>query len=226
MNETNYLLGQKVFQSIREDILSGRYQRQEELREITIGGEQEVSRTPVREALRQLELEGLVTIIPNRGAYVIGISAQDMKEIYEMRSLLEGLCARWAAKNASQEQIDILEETVFLADYYLKRENPKQMTEIDQKFHEILYDAGGSRILGLAMKKYHHYLERARKASLLVPGRAAAFSREHRQIMEAVKERDEEKAEQAAHLHMAQTIKNIDSYGWENITGGQKDGKD
>ena len=89
-----YSLGSRVFQKIREDILSGRYKEHDELKENTLGKELGVSRTPVREALRQLELEGLVTIIPNRGAYVKGISRKDIWDIYVMRSMLEGLCAR------------------------------------------------------------------------------------------------------------------------------------
>ena len=74
MADDRYSLSTKVFHTIREDILSGKYRYNEELKEKTIGDELGVSRTPVREALRQLELEGLVTIIPNKGAYVVGIS--------------------------------------------------------------------------------------------------------------------------------------------------------
>ena len=77
-----YSLRGRVFQSIREDILSGRYEQNTELKEAAIGAELGVSRTPVREALRQLELEGLVTIIPNRGAYVNMITAKDVQDIY------------------------------------------------------------------------------------------------------------------------------------------------
>ena len=97
MGEDNYSLGSRVFHMIRENILSGKYERDEELKEKSIGEELGVSRTPVREALRQLEFEGLVTIIPNKGAYVVGISQKDIKDIYEIRSRLEGLCAKWAA---------------------------------------------------------------------------------------------------------------------------------
>ena len=75
-------LSSRVFQKIRDNILNGTYKEQEELRETTIGKELGVSRTPVREALRQLELEGLVTIIPNKGAYVTGITSKDVKDIY------------------------------------------------------------------------------------------------------------------------------------------------
>ena len=92
-------LGGRVFQKLRDDILSGKYKEHDELRETTLGKELGVSRTPVREALRQLELEGLVTIIPNKGAYVTGISQKDIRDIYVIRSMLEGLCARWAAQH-------------------------------------------------------------------------------------------------------------------------------
>lgn len=83
----------RVFRRLREDILSGVYKENDELREAAIGEELGVSRTPVREALRQLELEGLVSIIPNKGAYVTGISLKDVHDIYMIRSMLEGLCA-------------------------------------------------------------------------------------------------------------------------------------
>ena len=86
MGEDNYSLSSRVFHTIRENILSGKYATDEELKEKNIGEELGVSRTPVREALRQLELEGLVTIIPNKGAYVVGISKKDIQDIYEIRS--------------------------------------------------------------------------------------------------------------------------------------------
>ena len=76
-----YSLRGRVFHKIREDILNGNYKENEELKEVTIGQELGVSRTPVREALRQLELEGLVEIIPNRGAFVTGIQAKDVHDI-------------------------------------------------------------------------------------------------------------------------------------------------
>ena len=95
-----YSLRGRVFHKIRNDILNGRYKEHEELKEIRIGKELGVSRTPVREALRQLELEGLVQIIPNRGAFVTGIQENDVRDIYAIRALLEGLCARWATERS------------------------------------------------------------------------------------------------------------------------------
>ena len=117
----DHSLSGRVFQKIREDILSGKYKENDELRENTIGRELGVSRTPVREALRQLELEGLVTIIPNRGAYVTGISQKDIWDIYMVRSHLEGLCARWAAEHITEKQLEELEETLMLSEFQMNR---------------------------------------------------------------------------------------------------------
>jgi DNA-binding GntR family transcriptional regulator len=107
-----YSLRGRVFHKIRNDILNGRYKEHEELKEIRIGKELGVSRTPVREALRQLELEGLVQIIPNRGAFVTGIQENDVRDIYAIRALLEGLCARWATERITPEQLEAMEENV------------------------------------------------------------------------------------------------------------------
>ena len=113
MNDNDqYSLRGRVFNKLREDILAGNYEENCELKEAAISKELGVSRTPVREALRQLELEGLVSIIPNKGAYVKGITAKDIYDIYVMRSYLEGLCARWACEHITLEQLEELEEIV------------------------------------------------------------------------------------------------------------------
>ena len=106
-----------VYQKLRENILNGHYKHGDELRETAVGKEIGVSRTPVREALRQLELEGLVSIIPNKGAYVTGITRKDVEDIYAIRSLLEGLCARWATAYITEKQLDALEENIYLSEW-------------------------------------------------------------------------------------------------------------
>lgn len=217
MSEDNYSLGSRVFHIIRENILSGKYQAKEELKEKTIGEELGVSRTPVREALRQLELEGLVTIIPNKGAYVIGISEKDIRDIYEIRSRLEGLCAGWAACYITKEQLDELEENVYLSDFHMSKGNYEQLVELDSRFHETLYRASGSRELRHVLSDFHHYVQRVRKITLAMPKRAADSNAEHRKIVEALKEHDREAAEYLANMHMRNTISNMDCCGWENL---------
>ena len=217
MAEDHSSLSAKVFHSIREDILNGKYQANEELKEKNIGEELGVSRTPVREALRQLELEGLVHIIPNKGAFVENVTLKDIKDIYEIRTLLEGLCARWAAENITKEQLEELEETVFLSDFHYSKENWDQILVLDNRFHEIVYEACGSKELTRVLRDYHHYLQRIRRITLEQKERARASTDEHRAIAEALKARDAATAEECVKLHIKNTISNMDKIGWENL---------
>lgn len=207
-----YSLRGMVFSRLREDILSGKYAVNEELKEIAIGEELGVSRTPVREALRQLELEGLVKIIPNKGAYVSGISKKDIHDIYMIRSYLEGLCARWACENITQEQLDEIEEVIYLSDFHVKKQHYDQIVELDSKFHELLYSASGSKILGHLLSDYHQYVHSLRKITLADPERAAHSNSEHQAILEAIRERNADEAEKLAHEHIIQTISNINNH--------------
>lgn len=208
-----YSLRGRVFNKIREDILSGKYVQNEELKENSIGIELGVSRTPVREALRQLELEGLVTIIPNKGAYVNGISEKDMHDIYIIRSYLEGLCARWACEHITQAQIEELEEIVYLSEFHARRDHHEQIVELDNKFHDIIYEASHSKILDHVLSDFHHYVQRIRKITLASESRAVNSNKEHSAILEAIKKRNGDEAERLAHEHIMNTIKNITDQG-------------
>ena len=212
-----YSLRGRVFQSIREDILSGRYEQNTELKEAAIGAELGVSRTPVREAMRKLEQEGLVTIIPNRGAYVNMITAKDVQDIYVIRSMLEGLCARWATQSITAEQLDSMEETLCLSEYHTSKKNYEKLYELDSLFHEQLYEAGGSRILNHILSDFHDYVKMVRKATISTSSRSVTSTEEHRAIFEAIKEKDPDKAEALAKEHVKHTIESIQAYGLEKI---------
>jgi DNA-binding GntR family transcriptional regulator len=212
-NTDKYSLRGRVFTKIREDILAGRYKQNDELKEASIGQELGVSRTPVREALRQLELEGLVNIIPNKGAYVNEISEKDIHDIYIIRSYLEGLCAKWACEYITQEQIDELEEVVYLSEFHAKKEHHEQIVELDNKFHQLIYEASNSKILNHILSDFHHYVQRIRKITLASDLRAANSNKEHNAILDAIRQRDGEKAEMLAHEHIMSTIRNISERG-------------
>lgn len=202
----------RVFQKIREDILRGAYKEHDELKEISIGEKLGVSRTPVREALRQLELEGLVTIIPNKGAYVTGISNKDVRDIYMIRSHLEGMCARWATENITDEQIEELEEIILLSEFHLQKKTgaqAEQVAELDSKFHGILYQASNSRILEHVLSDFHKYVQVSRTASVEAKTRAQKSIEEHREILEAIKAKDGDLAEKLAHEHILKAMDNL-----------------
>lgn len=205
-------LSGRVFQKLRNDILNGKYNENDELREITIGKELGVSRTPVREALRQLELEGLVTIIPNKGAYVTGISAKDVHDIYAIRTLLEGLCVRWATEHITEEQISRLEEIILLSEFHVKKadsSNAEHVTSLDGEFHAVLYEACNSKMLSHTLKDFHKYVESARVESVVSVERARKSIREHKMILRAIQDKDPDLAEQLANEHVTHVMQNL-----------------
>ena len=206
-----------VFNTLRQAILTGELKPGERLMEIHLAKKLGVSRTPIREAIRKLELEGLVHIIPNRGAYVNTITAKDVQDIYIIRSMLEGICVRWATKYITEEQLEDLEETLCLSEYHTKKGNYEKLYELDGLFHEQLYCASNSRILNHVLSDFHDYVKRVRKATLASQGRSVKSTEEHRAIFEAVRARDAEKAEELAKVHIRHTIECIKGYGLEKI---------
>ncbi len=212
-----YSLRGRVFNRLREDILSGKYEEHEELKEVAIGEELGVSRTPVREAFRQLELEGLIQIVPNKGAYVTGITAKDVKDIYMIRSSLEGMCARLATENITREQLEELEENVYLASFHASKGHMEQMAELDNRFHHILYEACDSKMLQKLLQDFHQYVMRVRRKTLSTKERGMASNEEHRLIMEAIKEKNATEAERLANQHMNNAYENMVKNGLYDI---------
>lgn len=208
-----YSLRGKVYDRIRENILNGVYKEHEELKEATLGEQMGVSRTPVREALRQLELEGLVEIIPNKGARVTGITKKDVEDIYQIRYLLEGLSARWATEHVTEEQLEKMEEILYLTEFHAQKGHYAQVYELDSQFHELMYEASGSKLLNNILSDFHMYVTRIRKISLSSSNRSKNSTEEHRAILDAIKEHDADRAEKCAHDHVTSTIRNNHDHG-------------
>lgn len=199
----------QVFNRIQEDIINGRYEPGDSLVEMKLAEELGVSRTPIREAIRQLELEGLVTYIPNKGVYVTGISEQDIKDIYKIRSLVEGLAVKWAIERIEAHQLKELEEIVELMEYYTEKGDMEQVTKLDTQFHDVIYDACKSRVLKNTLRNLLRYIRKARLTSLRVPRRAYQALAEHKQILEAFKSHEPEKGERLMIQHISQASLNL-----------------
>lgn len=206
-------LSEYVFDTIREAILNGKYKENYLLKENALATELGVSRTPVREALKQLELEGLVLLIPNKGASVIGFSKKDVKDIYEMRALLEGLCVKKAIENINDDIINELFEILDLNSYYLSKGKMDAILELDNKYHQVIYKAANSRMISQTLSDFHHYLERMRKTTLNDIERAQKSHVEHQKIANAIKERNVEEAQRLAIEHINNSMLNIDKHG-------------
>ena len=152
----------KVFQTLEKAILKGEFLPGEALTEQSLSSQLGVSRTPVREALRQLEREGLVKNVPNKGAEVVGISEKDVDDIYTIRVHIEGLAARWAAEHISEDDIKKLKDTLELQEFYASKGDTDRVKSLDSSFHEAVYKASESNPLRQILSQLHNYIQNSR----------------------------------------------------------------
>ncbi len=199
----------RVFNQIRNDILNGIYEPGESLIETKLSEELGVSRTPIREALRQLELEGLVQSVPNKGVTVRGVSAQDIQDIYTIRMLIEGLAARWAAEKIAPHELEELKEAVDLEEFYTTKSDYSHLLKLDTRFHDIIFKASKSVPLMHTLSTFHHYVQKARRVSISSPDRASAVLKEHKAILQAIIDGDAEKAEKLTTEHVRNASTNL-----------------
>jgi len=193
----------KVYNHIRDGILDGSYKIGDYLVETRLADELEVSRTPIREALKQIELEGLVQSIPNRGMLVQGISNDDLSDIYTIRLLLEGQAALWAAQRIGTDKLDKLAETLELMEMYTRRNDVAQLARLDTEFHDVIYSAANSRMLKHVLASLHQNARRARRSSLTTPDRPNESLQEHKAIFRAIEIHDAQGAKQAMEKHVS-----------------------
>ena len=202
-------LSSRVYHQIRAEIIRGALVPGESVTEMGLAKDCGVSRTPVREALHQLELEGLVELIPNKGAVILGISPEDICDIYQMRAMLEGSAAERAAQKATEEEIRKLTEILDLTDFYISRQNMQQLQAMDGQFHQLIYEMSGSRMLKRVLTDLHYYIGLTRDASLKSKGRAAQSVKEHRAVLEAIAQHDGKNARKLMHLHVNKALENV-----------------
>lgn len=192
----------KVFKILEKAILKGEFLPGEALTEQSLSNQLGVSRTPVREALRQLELAGLVKTVPNKGAEVVGISEKDVDDIYTIRVHIEGLAARWAAEHISEEDIKKLRDTLELQEFYASKGDTDRVKSLDSSFHEAVYKASESNPLRQILSQLHNYIQSSRGLSIDSEGRAVAAVAEHRKIFEAIESGNGDLAEIEAQTHI------------------------
>lgn len=196
-----------VFESMREAILSGVLQPGERLMEIQLAEEMGVSRTPVREAIRKLELENFVVMIPRKGAYVAGVSSKDVADVFEIRSALEGLAAGLAAERITEDELEQMERVLF----YRASEGEldlEQIVKSDTDFHALVYSASRNERLIQILANLREQIQRFRATSLAVPGRNKLALEEHRAIVDALRNHNSEEAQSLAIAHIV-TAENV-----------------
>lgn len=202
-----------VFSNLEQDIINGEYQPGDSLSELMLSQKYGVSRTPVREALRQLELEGLVRLIPNKGATVVGVSEKDIDDIYTVRIRIEGLAARLCAENATDDELQALEKLVDLQEFYLLKGKTDPLWQLDGEFHNNIFEGSRNRPLRSMLSSFHSYIGRARSLSMRSADRAAKSVEEHRAILKAIAAHDGDRAEQLMTEHIIAARSNLKKSG-------------
>ena len=202
-------LEEKVYRTLEEEILSGKLTRGASLGEIALSERLGVSRTPVRSAIHRLAEDGLVQTITNRGAVVVGITRDDLVDIYRIRVRLEGLASATAAERISDEGLRTLRDSVELSEFYINKKDTEKLKELDSEFHETIYRESGNRLLCKTLSELHRKIKSYRKLSLSVPGRLERSVYEHKEILEAIEARDAERADTLTSLHIERALENM-----------------
>lgn len=202
-------LEEMVYLRLEEDILSGKLPRGKALGEVALAKRLGVSRTPIRGALHRLWEDGLVEILPNKGARVLGINAEDLIDIYKIRERLEGLASSLAATRVTKNDLSRLTEVVENAEFSIGNNDVERIKELDTVFHSIIYEASGSRFLSRTLSELHKKIKAYRKRSLGVPGRLEKSAREHREILEAIKAGEASEADRLTSLHVQRALDNM-----------------
>lgn len=198
----SFSLTDEIAEIIRERILKGEYKIGEKIKENQLATELRVSRTPIREAFKQLEEEGLMEYIPNRGCFAKGFTKQDMNDIYSVRKALEQLAVEWAVERITEEEIEQLKSQIDLMEFYTKRLDTKKVLELNNKFHQTIYGSTRSRFLSQILRSYQDYVNQARKATVYGEDNLKAILSEHRAIMNAIIAKDANGAVELTGKHL------------------------
>ena len=196
-------LRDEVFNTLREKILKGVYKPGERLMEIHLADQLGVSRTPIREAIRMLELEGLVKMVPRKGAQVAKISKEDLQDVLEVRKALDTLSVKLACERITEDEIKLLNNAERDFEKALASKDVREIAEADVAFHDVIHAATKngrlkSMISNLAERIYRYRFEYIKQQS----DGGKTLMLEHREIMRCIESRDVESAVKATEIHI------------------------
>jgi DNA-binding GntR family transcriptional regulator len=193
-------LRERIVVRLRQAIITGDLAPKSHLIEPELARQLNVSRTPLREAIRQLEAEGFVTTVPRVGCFVSEITPQDVEDLYAIRTVIEGLAARQAAENPDSAKREVLDN--ILADLAKRTGDFRQYHEISGRFHDIIVELSGNRRLQGIYHSLAQHVSRMRTLSLAVRGRPEISLRGHRRIAAAILRGRGAEAERAMRAHI------------------------
>ncbi|MBI5032564.1 MAG: GntR family transcriptional regulator [Chloroflexi bacterium] len=208
-----------VHDTIRESILNGHYPPGHRLIADDLAKELGVSRMPIREALHRLEVAGLVMMLPHRGAVVSEFSEPDIIEVYHIRAVLDGLAARLATPNLIDADFKQLDMRLKEMEKKINDGDNEGFLQANREFHTIVWKAAHAPRLQELLENLYDTSQPFRNTSLQLPGRAEQILEEHRQIADALKQRDAVAAEKYANVHHESTATRL-LHALENKNSG------
>ena len=191
-----------VFNTLRRAILKGELKPGERLMEITLADKLGVSRTPIREAIRKLELEVLVVMAPRIGAKVASITERDLNDVLEVRKGMEVLAISLACKRITGEELEKLETIEQSFQKLIESGNLTELAEMDVKFHDTIYQATNNQRLVQLLNNLREQMYRYRMEYLKDIAVRRTLAEEHKAICRALRERDEQQAEEYVSIHI------------------------
>ena len=197
-----------VFERIESDILTGVYKRGEVLTETELSNALSVSRTPIREAIRRLEQENLLRETP-KGHEVVGITHQDILDIYDIRIKIEGVACRLCAERISDEALKEMREIIELQEFYTFKNQADKIKGTDSRFHDLIFINSGSAVYQDILSSLHRKVQLCRKVSFSGTERAEKAVKEHLEIFKAIESRNGELAEKLMQNHIINAKNNI-----------------
>ncbi|MCI7248325.1 MAG: GntR family transcriptional regulator [Clostridiales bacterium] len=205
LENNNAPLSESLLGKLQRDILTGEFKPGKKLTEQELCSRYMVSRTPVREALKQLETDGLVENILNRGAFVVGMSDQDYEDMFELRKIYEIQAVKWAIERISEEEMEKLEETFEFMEFYTLRNDIDKMLTINTGFHQVIYEASHNRQLKKLLSSYQNFVKYKNAESVYDDDYLQSVLEEHRAIFKAFVDKDVKAGAQAMERHMNKT---------------------
>lgn len=191
-----------VFNTLRQAILTGELKPGERLMEIHLANRLGVSRTPIREAIHKLELEGLVTMIPRRGAEVAQITEKSMNDVLEVRRAMDALCIELACERISQEELEALKDACDHFEEMVKTSDVKKIAQADVALHDIIVQATGNKRLVQLINNLSEQMYRYRFEYIKDFSQHDRLIEEHRIIYNSLMNKDRETATEAAKVHI------------------------
>src|SRR4030042_5814254 len=209
---------QKIYDHLREQLLSGEIPPHHHLIENKMANEIGTSRTPVREALHSLELEGLIESIPRVGYVVKSINEAEVEETCEIRGAIEGGAARWAMEKAPQKLIEELRKNISVSEEKAVHGDPRTFIDLDAQFHEIIAGLSGSKRLQELAQTLRRHMLRYRIQSIYLMDNVLRAIQGHQGILEAIEKGDLEEVSRAIKCHLEQSKKDILRYALKEVT--------